>query len=122
MRQYGFPLAPMILGVVLGNIAEINLIRAIATDDDLTLFLTRPWSLFFLLIAVFSVIHPWYRRRRSVSKWTMWYGPALPLALSYPMFMMPGWVRPATGVILLAVGIGFLASRFRRGWTFPMGK
>jgi putative tricarboxylic transport membrane protein len=122
MRQYGFPLAPMILGVVLGNIAEINLIRAIATDDDLTLFLTRPWSLFFLLIAVFSVIHPWYRRRRSVSKWTMWYGPALPLVLSYPMFMMPGWVRPATGVALLAVGIGFLASRFRRGWTFPMGK
>ena len=38
MRVLGFPLAPMILGVVLGNIAEINLSRALAISDDVTLF------------------------------------------------------------------------------------
>ncbi|MEL6999874.1 MAG: tripartite tricarboxylate transporter permease, partial [Pseudomonadota bacterium] len=37
MRMFGFPLAPMILGVVLGNIAELNLSRALAIDTDLTL-------------------------------------------------------------------------------------
>ncbi|HSR71698.1 MAG TPA: tripartite tricarboxylate transporter permease, partial [Kiloniellales bacterium] len=45
MRVLGFPLAPMILGVVLGNIAELNLNRAIALSGDPTLFVTRPWSL-----------------------------------------------------------------------------
>ena len=122
MRQYGFPLAPMILGVVLGDTAEINLIRAIATDNDLTLFLTRPWSLFFLLIAAFSVIHPWYRRRCAVSKWTLLYGPALPLALSVPMFLMGGWVRPAAGAALLAAGIWLLWRRHRRGWTLRISE
>ncbi|HDO52241.1 MAG TPA: Tat pathway signal protein, partial [Rhizobiales bacterium] len=52
MRQLGFPLAPMILGVVLGNIAELNLSRAMAITTDLSPFVTRPWSLFFLIIAV----------------------------------------------------------------------
>ena len=36
MRHFGFPLAPMILGVVLGNIAELNLARAFAITTDLT--------------------------------------------------------------------------------------
>ena len=35
MRQFGFPLAPMILGVVLGNIAELNLARAMAITTDI---------------------------------------------------------------------------------------
>ncbi|MCH2327262.1 MAG: tripartite tricarboxylate transporter permease, partial [Rhodospirillales bacterium] len=42
MRHFGFPLAPMILGVVLGNIAELNLSRAFAITTDLTPFVTRP--------------------------------------------------------------------------------
>ncbi len=46
MRTLGFALAPMILGVVLGHLAELNLNRAISTSDDMTLFITRPWSLF----------------------------------------------------------------------------
>ena len=48
MRHFGFPLAPMILGVVLGNIAELNLARAFAITTDLSPFVTRPWSLLFL--------------------------------------------------------------------------
>jgi len=56
MRQFGFPLAPMILGVVLGNIAELNLSRALAISTDLSPFVTRPWSLFFLIIAFFLAL------------------------------------------------------------------
>ena len=58
MRTLGFPLAPMILGVVLGNIAELNLSRALAISDDIGLFVTRPWSLFFLIVAAFSLVFP----------------------------------------------------------------
>ena len=65
MRQFGFPLAPMILGVVLGNIAELNLSRAMAITTDLTPFFTRPWSLFFMIMAIFSAAFPLYQARRS---------------------------------------------------------
>ena len=119
MRQFGFPLAPMILGVVLGNNAEINLIRALATDTDLMLFLTRPWSLFFILIAVFSFAFPWYQNLRTSRQWTLLFIPCLPLALSVPLFMMGGWVRPVVALALLAIGCWLLWRRHRSGWRLP---
>ena len=65
MRNLGFPLAPIILGVVLGEVAELNLSRALAISDDLSLFVNRPWSLFFLIIAAFSLVFPWYQKHRG---------------------------------------------------------
>jgi putative tricarboxylic transport membrane protein len=52
----GFPLAPLILGLILGDQIEINLIRAIMTDDNLWLFLTRPISGGLLAAATLSVV------------------------------------------------------------------
>ena len=40
--KLGFPLAPLILGLILGDQIEINLVRAIMTDANPWLFLTRP--------------------------------------------------------------------------------
>lgn len=51
----GFPLAPLILGLILGDQIEINLIRAIMTDSDYMLFFTRPISGGLLLAAAASV-------------------------------------------------------------------
>ncbi|MCA6110285.1 tripartite tricarboxylate transporter permease [Bradyrhizobium cenepequi] len=51
----GFPLAPLILGLILGDQIEINLIRAIMTDDSLLLFFTRPISGGLLFCAALSV-------------------------------------------------------------------
>ncbi|GIT24149.1 MAG: hypothetical protein CM1200mP41_01930 [Gammaproteobacteria bacterium] len=71
MRQFGFPLAPMILGVVLGNIAELNLARAFAITTELAPFVTRPlWALLFLILAIFSAFFPIYQRPRNVRQWT----------------------------------------------------
>ena len=42
--KLGFPLAPLILGLILGDQIEINLVRAIMTDANPWLFLTRPIS------------------------------------------------------------------------------
>ncbi len=109
MRQFGFPLAPMILGVVLGNIAELNLARALAISDDLTLFVTRPWALFFLIIAVFSTFFPWFQRARAEGRrWTDFYLPTMLIAVTLPLAMMGGIVRPTLSVVLLGLGLAGL--------------
>ena len=64
----GFPLAPLILGLILGEQMEINLVRAIMTDPDPWLFLTRPISGGLLVVAAASVglaIWQHLRRRKS---------------------------------------------------------
>lgn len=55
LKALDYPLAPLVLGVILGPIAETNLRRALMTDEDWSLFLTRPVSLIFLVAAVLSV-------------------------------------------------------------------
>ena len=122
MRAFGFPLAPMILGVVLGSVAEVNLARALASDTNLLLFVTRPWSLFFLTIAVFSATFPWYQAARGRRLWTMFYVPAAPILASVAMFMMGGIVRPALGAGLLVLGLYLLWRRYRAGWVLPPPK
>ncbi len=68
MVRHGFPLAPIILGVILGEQIEVNLIRALMTDSNLALFFTRPLSAAMLLLALVSVgvaIYQMYRRPRA---------------------------------------------------------
>mgnify|MGYP006076017687 FL=1 len=105
MRQYGFPLAPMILGVVLGDIAELNLARALAIDADPMLFITRPWSLFFTIIALFSVMFPIYQKHRGTGSLVeKFYSPVMLLSLSVPLFMMGGILRTSLAVAAIAAG------------------
>jgi putative tricarboxylic transport membrane protein len=43
LRHFGYPMAPLVLGIVLGDLLEKNLRRAlILSDGDLTPFFTRP--------------------------------------------------------------------------------
>ena len=117
MKSLGFPLAPIILGVVLGHIAELNLSRAVGTSDDLTLFITRPWSLFFLIVALFSAAFPWYQRNIGKKQWTLFYIPLASLALSIPLIMMGGVVRPGIGCLLIAYALYKLYRRHQAGWA-----
>ncbi len=119
MISFGFPIAPMILGVVLGDSAEVNLIRALASSTDLTLFMTRPWSLFFLIISAFSILFPWYQKMRATARWTLFYVPALTASASIPLFMMGGVVRPSIGGVLLVLSGYMLWRRYRNGWRLP---
>src|SRR5262245_55739707 len=64
MVKFGFPLAPLILGVILGDQIEINLIRAIMTDPDPWLFVTRPISGVLLAASVASVVAALWQHRR----------------------------------------------------------
>jgi putative tricarboxylic transport membrane protein len=120
MMRLGFPLAPMILGVVLGPIAETNLSRSLATSSDLSLFVLRPWAMFFVLLAAFSVIFPWYQAARGAKRWTAFYMPALCMALAAPLLLMQGLVRPLFGALLLALGGWLIWSRaLARGVAAP---
>jgi putative tricarboxylic transport membrane protein len=113
MRQFGFPLAPMILGVVLGNIAELNLARALAIDADPMLFFVRPWSLFFAIVAVFSMIFPVYQKHRDTgSLLERFFSPLVLFSLSLPLFMMGGFVRTTLAVAAIAVSGFILWRRF----------
>ena len=106
MRRFGFPLAPMILGVVLGNIAELNLSRALAIDTDLTLFVTRPWAMFFAIVAVFSAAFPWYQKARVRGVgWTPFYAPAMLFAIALPLSLMDGFFRPSLAVLAVLLAL-----------------
>src|SRR5688572_18206426 len=65
MVKAGIPLAPFILGVILGDQIEINLIRSIMTDPDPWLFVTRPISGVLLAAAVLSAAFAVWQHRRS---------------------------------------------------------
>jgi putative tricarboxylic transport membrane protein len=62
--KFGFPLAPLILGVILGDQIEVNLVRALMTDADPWLFLTRPISGVMLFLSVLSVLLALWQHRR----------------------------------------------------------
>lgn len=119
MRQFGFPLAPMILGVVLGNIAELNLSRAMAISDDITPFFTRPWALFFLVIALFSAAFPVFQEHRGRRRWTLFYLPLACFAAAVPLYMMGGVPRPMIATIVVAFGAWTLWKRWKSGWHLP---
>ena len=110
MRNLKFPLAPMILGVVLGPIAERWLSRSLALSTDISEFFTHPWSLFFIIVSVFSIAFSWYQNDRGKKPWTAWYVPLFLLSVTVPLFMMGGYVRPVIAMIL----IGFSAYMFYR--------
>lgn len=68
MVKTGLPLAPFILGVILGDQIEINLIRSIMTDPDPWLFVTRPISGILLAMSIASVAVALWQHRRAEAK------------------------------------------------------
>jgi putative tricarboxylic transport membrane protein len=59
MRRYGWPVAPAVIGLILGPVAETNLRRALAiSDGDLSTLVTSWFSRIVLLIAVLVVVGP----------------------------------------------------------------
>lgn len=113
MRPLGFPIVPMVLGVVLGKIAESRLSQVFARSDDIGVFLSRPWSLFFLLLAAFSLAFPLYQKHMGKAAWTRFYPGVFMLVMAGPIFMMPGVVRPVVAVLLALGGIALIGLRLR---------
>jgi putative tricarboxylic transport membrane protein len=71
MVKGALPLAPLILGVILGDQIEINMIRAIMTDANPWLFVTRPISGALLALSVASVAFALWQHRLQRARATI---------------------------------------------------
>jgi putative tricarboxylic transport membrane protein len=59
MRRFDFPTAPVIIGMILGPLAEQNFRQAMTiSQGDLMIFLNKPLSLVLLLLAATAMIAP----------------------------------------------------------------
>jgi putative tricarboxylic transport membrane protein len=65
-ERFKFPIAPLVLGTILGPLAESNLMTAMVSfDNDWTVFFTRPISGVILAISILSLIYPIIRAARQ---------------------------------------------------------
>ncbi|GAA3796559.1 tripartite tricarboxylate transporter permease [Sphaerisporangium flaviroseum] len=66
MRRFGLPIAPAVIGVILGPMAEIQLRRALAIGaGDATVLVRSPIAAVLLTVAVLALLAPLLRRRIS---------------------------------------------------------
>lgn len=66
MRRYDLPVPPLVMGVILGPMAEAYFLTSmVSSGNDLTVFLTRPVSAVVLAASVLLVAWPLVRRRRA---------------------------------------------------------
>lgn len=68
LTKVGMPLAPIVLGLVLGPMVENNLRMSMMTNPDPLLFFTRPLSLIFILLSVLSIFYSLYQSKRQKEK------------------------------------------------------
>jgi putative tricarboxylic transport membrane protein len=72
-EKYGFPIAPLVLGSILGPLAESNFMTTlISFENDWTVLFTRPVSGVILALSILALVFPflrslWQRRRAEAS-------------------------------------------------------
>jgi putative tricarboxylic transport membrane protein len=65
MEKFKFPLPPIILGFILGPIAEVNLRRGLMSSNGSFMpFVTQPIAAFFLAVAVYSSVTSVLKNRK----------------------------------------------------------
>ena len=67
MRRYDFPTAPVVVGMILGPLAEAQMRNALSIGEGKwTVFLDRPGSVFLLVVIVAILVVPqWLKRRKA---------------------------------------------------------
>lgn len=66
MRRYGLPVPPLVMGVILGPMAEQYFMTSmVSNQNDVTVFVTRPISAVLLAISVVIVAWPLVKRRKT---------------------------------------------------------
>src|SRR5687767_8166806 len=64
MRRWGFPVAPAVIGLILGPLAETQFRRALSiSQGDASVFLTHPISATLLGLTALLLVVPWLIRR-----------------------------------------------------------
>jgi len=66
MRRGGFPIIPMIIGYVIGGLAENSFLQSLAiSDGSYAIFFTRPISLALFIFAIFVLVFPFVKRGKA---------------------------------------------------------
>ena len=65
LRFADYPLAPLLIGFILGSMLEDNFARAMQLYDGMGFLLDRPMTLALLVLAALLVLLPSYRARRA---------------------------------------------------------
>ncbi|WP_144900781.1 tripartite tricarboxylate transporter permease [Halobellus captivus] len=66
MREFDFPIIAFVLGVVLGPIAEENLVRSLQiSGGSLDIFWSSPLSILLILLTVASILSPAFQQSRG---------------------------------------------------------
>ena len=71
MERAKFPVSPILLALILGPMAEQNMRRALMlSHDDPSIFLTRPLSAAFLILAVFMAVTSYkkFKKLREIER------------------------------------------------------
>jgi putative tricarboxylic transport membrane protein len=65
MRKHDYPVIAVVLGIILGPIADAELIRTHQLSaGDMTILFTRPISLALIILSVLAVVFPYLARKR----------------------------------------------------------
>jgi putative tricarboxylic transport membrane protein len=63
MKRLDIPAAPVILGIVLGKLMEEKMRQSLViSDGSLMIFISRPISLFLLILAVIAITNPYWKQ------------------------------------------------------------
>ncbi|MDJ0683827.1 MAG: tripartite tricarboxylate transporter permease [Alphaproteobacteria bacterium] len=65
LRFADYPLAPLLIGFILGGMLENNFARAVNLTDGISFMVERPMTLALLVIGATLIFLPAYRRRRA---------------------------------------------------------
>ena len=68
LRFADYPLAPLLIGFILGRMLEDNFARSMQLYDGVGFILDRPMTLGLLVIAILLVVIPSYRARRAKAR------------------------------------------------------
>ena len=68
MRFADYPLAPLLIGFILGQLMEDNFSRAVNLTDGVSFMWERPMTLGLILIGVTFIFLPAYRKRRALAR------------------------------------------------------
>jgi putative tricarboxylic transport membrane protein len=69
LRQMNFPMPPLVLGIILGDLLDKNLRRGLTlSDGDLTPFFTRPISAVFVVLIVLTIVASLPAVRRAMGR------------------------------------------------------
>lgn len=72
LEELGYPVAPMVIGLILGNMADVSLRRALlVSEGSLLPFVTRPIALILVLLIAFALVartQVWRRLIASIGR------------------------------------------------------